>query len=127
MPPPPPELGGFAEPVGGAAPITGPVNGTSEVPVVVVRPIDAVRVSEAPTVGAKATSIVQVPMFGRSVTPRQVEAVTRKSAASPPVAIVTALLVTKMRSAVPTFEIVTVEEDVAPIAVAGKIGPLTGL
>jgi hypothetical protein len=128
--PPPPALGGFAALVGGVAvaacATTEPATGTSEVAVVVVTPIDAVRVKDVPACGSKVTLIEQLPLFGCRVAPGQVDAVMRKSAASPPLAIVIALFVTKTRSPVPVFVIVTVDDAVAPTDVAGKIGPLAG-
>ena len=131
--PPPPDAGGFAALSDAALEVadddpatTLPASGTSDVPLAVVRPIEAVRVSDAPATGWNVTLIVQLPLFGRSVIPGQVDAVTRKSAASPPDAIVTALLVAKTRSAVPAFAMVTVALALPPTAVAAKIGPLAG-
>ncbi len=131
--PPPPDAGGFAALSDAALEVadddpatTLPASGTSEVPFVVDKPIDAVRVSDAPAPGWNVTLIVQLPLFGRNVIPGQVDAVTRKSAASPPDAIVTALLVAKTRSAVPAFVMVAVALALLPTAVAAKIGPLAG-
>lgn len=128
--PPPPDVGGFAALVGGvvtaACATTEPATGMREVADVVVTPIDAVRVKDVPACGWKVTLIEQLPLFGCSVTPGHVDAVMRKSAASPPLAIVMALFVTKTRSPVPVFAIVTVDDAVAPTDVAGKIGPLAG-
>lgn len=127
--PPPPVLGGFAAlPVGDAAAATAtePAIGTSDVPVVVVSPIAAVRVSEVPAAGVKLTLIVQLPLLGASVIPGQVDDDTRKSAASPPVASVTALFVAKVSGAVPVFLIVTVVLAVAPTTVPGKMAPPLG-
>jgi len=92
----------------------------------VVSPIAAVRVSEDPAAGVKLTLIVQLPLFGASVMPGQVDDETRKSAASPPVASVTALFVANVSGAVPLFLIVTVALVVAPTAVAAKMAPPLG-
>lgn len=105
---------------------TLPASGTSDDPVAVARLIDAVRVSEVPAAGWNVTLTVQLPLFGRSVVPGQLDDVTRKSAASPPEAIVAALFVANTRSAVPVLLIVAVALAVAPTAVAGKMGPLAG-
>jgi len=94
--------------------------------VVVASPTEAVRVSEEPAVGVKVTLIVQLPELGCSVVAGQLDVATRKSAASPPVAIVTALLVANVSAAVPVLRIVTVALAEAPIAVAGNIAPPVG-
>jgi hypothetical protein len=129
--PPPPELGGLADPVGGAAAAgteTEPCIGTSEVLVVVAIPIDAVRVSDAPAAGVNVAVIVQLPLLGASVLPGlQVADAIRKSVASPPVAIVTALFIANVSGAVPVLRMVTVAFDEAPTAVAIKIAPPVGV
>ncbi len=95
-------------------------------PVAFPSPIEAVRVRFAPAAGVNVTLMVQLPEFGLSVVPAQLVAVTRKSAVSPPLAIVTALLVWNTSGAVPALVMVTVWLLLAPTAVAGKIGPLAG-
>jgi hypothetical protein len=128
--PPPPELGGLADPVGGAAAAgteTEPCIGTSEVLVVVAIPIDAVRVSDAPAAGVNVAVIVQLPLLAASVLPGlHVADAMRKSVASPPVAMVTALFVANVSGAVPVLRIVTVAFDEAPTAVAVNIAPPVG-
>lgn len=105
---------------------TVPLIGTTEVPALCAIFIDALRVVAAPAAGWKDTLIVQLPWLGCSVMPGQFDEVTRKSAASPPLAIVTALLVLKTRLAVPVLVIVTTAVDVAPTAVPENTAPPFG-
>ena len=128
--PPPPTPAVFAALVGlvggvaAAGTDTEPARGTSEVPLVVARPIDAVRVNGCARGRLEGHTDRAVSASGCSVNPGQLDAVMRKSVTSPPEAIVTASFVAITRSPVPTLVIVTVAVAVAPTAVPGNIGPL---
>ena len=107
---------------------TEPCIGTSEALVVVAIPIDAVRVSDAPAAGANVAVIVQLPLLAASVLPGlHVADAMLKSAASPPVAIVTALFIANVSGAVPVLRIVTVAFAEVPTAVAVNIAPPVGV
>jgi threonine/homoserine efflux transporter RhtA len=124
--PPPPELGGLADPVGGDAAAgteTFPSIGTNDLLLVVSTPMDADRCRDAPAVGANFAAIVQLPLGARELPSMQVVESMLKSALSPPVAIVMALLVANVSGAVPVLRRVTVALDEAPTAVALNIAP----